>query len=163
VRVDLKAPKPKAFQKPPQTLGEHLKARRLALELFQEDAARQMGVSAATVLNWEKDKGEPLPAFWPAVLAFLGYDPRPAPQTLGERLTARRHALGWSIEKAAVALDVDPSTFGDWERGKIVLVRVHRKRLAQFLGIEEAALSEDMARAWGNAHMHRRHWPARHG
>lgn len=40
---------------------------------------------------------------------------------------------------------------GDWERGKTILYREHRARIAGFLGIDGAALSEDMARVWGRS------------
>ena len=41
---------------------------------------------------WERGETEPALAFLPAILRFLGYDPRPEPTTLAERLVAVRHA-----------------------------------------------------------------------
>jgi hypothetical protein len=61
-----------------------------------------MAVSAATVLNWEKGATEPPSAFWPAIIAFLGYDPHPMPVTLSERMTAFRRRKGLSIKKLRV-------------------------------------------------------------
>jgi DNA-binding XRE family transcriptional regulator len=36
------------------TIGEHLKACRLTLHLFQTDAAKQIGVEKTTIQNWER-------------------------------------------------------------------------------------------------------------
>jgi len=96
---------------------------------------RLPGVDAATILNWEKGRIEPPTTAYPVILPFLGYDPRRPPSTLGERLKARRGALGLSIREAAATVDADPTAFSNWERGGIVLHRKHRYRLAEFLGI----------------------------
>lgn len=56
----------------------------------------------------------------PAIVAFLGYDPRPEPQSLAERLVAFRKAKGWPQSRLANELRVDPSTLGRWERGERV-------------------------------------------
>lgn len=111
-----------------------------------------LGVSAATLLLWEKGYAEPGYRSFPAIIDFLGADPSPPPTTLGAHLKARRRALGYSIEELAQALDVDPSTAGDWERGRIVLYQIHRKRLAEFLGVPEREVVEPTSRAWGNCH-----------
>jgi transcriptional regulator with XRE-family HTH domain len=142
--------------KSPVTIGEHLKARRFDLKLHQRQVAAKLRVDTSTVLNWEKGKGKPAVSAWPAILGFLGYDPRLPPTTLPERLKATRKGLGWSIKKAARALHVDPSTVGDWERGRTVLFLEHRRRLAAFLGITEAEISSEMALAWGSAHRRNR-------
>lgn len=81
----------------PATLGEHLKKRRRELGLLQRDAAEMMGVSTDTVANWEKDKAKPVAAQFRPVLAFLGYDPTPEPQTLAERVDAKQRSLGASL------------------------------------------------------------------
>lgn len=133
-------------------MGEHLKVKRCSLKLFQRDVAQLLGVSEATLLLWEKGYAEPAYRSFPAIVAFLGTDPSPPPTTLGERLKAKRRALGFSIDELAEFLGVDPSTAGDWERGRIVLYQIHRKRLAEFLGVPEREVVEPTARAWGNCH-----------
>jgi transcriptional regulator with XRE-family HTH domain len=150
--VTLKSLRPELFPNDASTLGEHIKARRLALKLLQREAAAMLGVTTETVLHWEKGQTEPPASAYPAILAFLGYDPFPEPRTVGERLKAKRRVLGLSIEKAALVLGVDPGTLGDWEAGKTVLYREHRTRVAGFLGVDETALSGDMARAWAEKH-----------
>jgi len=116
VPVRLTALKPKGVQPPPSSLGEHIRARRLDLGLTQRAAADQLGVSASTVLNWERIKTEVPVQAVPAVVRFLGYDPFPVPTTLSERMQAKRRHMGWSIQDAAQALGVDEGTWGAWER-----------------------------------------------
>jgi transcriptional regulator with XRE-family HTH domain len=152
VRITLKALKPEKIRKPPETIGEHIRERRLTLGLFQRQAAEALGVNLFTLINWEKGYTEPPVGAYPAIVAFLGYDPFPKPEGFADRLRAKRRELGWSIRKAAKALDVDPTALSNWERGGTVLYRKHRRQLASFLGIDEGALDAQMARAWTAAH-----------
>lgn len=153
VRVTLKALRPTEFPNGPETIGEHLKARRLALGLYQRQAAERLGVTLETVLHWEKNRTEPPASVYPAIIAFLGYDPSPTPGSLSERIKAKRRALGWTIREAARQLDVDPTAWGSWEHGGLILHREHRARVAGFLGIPAGEVEEQMARAWGEKHV----------
>ena len=98
-------------------MGEHLRKRRLELRLTQAQAAEHIGVNRWTVLNWEKGHTEPPVESMPSILRWLGYDPFPEPESLPERLLAKRRAMGWSIKKAASALGVDEGTWRAWETG----------------------------------------------
>jgi len=60
----------------PKTLGEHIRKTRLDRRLQRVHVARELGVSVATVRNWEKNRTTVAPRFLPRVVAFLGYDPR---------------------------------------------------------------------------------------
>ena len=115
VPIRLKALKPKETDFEPQTLGEHVKKRRLELRLTQKQAASRLGVNPWTVLNWEKGHTVPPVESLPVILQFLGYDPFPKPESLPERLLAKRRAMGWSIKEAARQLGVDEGTWGAWE------------------------------------------------
>jgi transcriptional regulator with XRE-family HTH domain len=53
-------------------LGEHIKRCRLLRKLTQKQAAKLLGVSPFTVLNWEKNKTIPPVQTIPAILRFLG-------------------------------------------------------------------------------------------
>ena len=103
--------------------------------LMQKEVAKQLGVVPWTILNWEKAHTEPPIASIPAIVQFLGYDPFPQPETLPLLLLAKRREMGWSIKEAAEALGVDPSTWGNWERGHTILCRKHREIVAQFLDL----------------------------
>jgi transcriptional regulator with XRE-family HTH domain len=53
--VTHKCRKPKESDFEPETLGEHIRKRRLELGLSQKEAGNRFGATA-TVLHWEKDK-----------------------------------------------------------------------------------------------------------
>lgn len=114
--ICLKALKFKETDFEPQTLGEHIKKRRLSLKLYQREVAERLGVDTSTVLNWEKGLTvDPPIRLIPTILAFLGYNPFPTPITLSERMLAARRIKGWTMREAAQALGVDPCTWQTWE------------------------------------------------
>jgi transcriptional regulator with XRE-family HTH domain len=84
----------------------------------------------------------------PAILAFLGYDPFPAPTAVGERLLHARRKHGWSIREAASHLGVDSTTWYDWERGELILFRKHRTKVATLLGLDRQELADEMPGRW---------------
>ena len=92
-----------------KTLAEHLLHRRQQLGLRQCDAGAQMRVGEFTLLKWEKGT-RPFDRYWPAILSFLGYDPRPAPKTFGERIVRARQERGWGRKEAAKRLGLDEGT-----------------------------------------------------
>jgi DNA-binding transcriptional regulator YiaG len=80
------------------------------LNLLQRDVAVTLGVNEATIHNWETGNHSVSLSAWPAVLGFLGYDPRPPGRTIGERLRLHREALGLSAAAVARQWGVDPAT-----------------------------------------------------
>jgi transcriptional regulator with XRE-family HTH domain len=151
-RLVLKTLKPKELDVAPVTLGEHIKRRRLELELTQPQAAERLGVNPTTVVCWEKGKGGPSIRSFPAIFAFLSHSPYPEPATVCERLHQWRRERGRSICEAALQLGVDPTTWGDWERGKLILFRKHRMAVAQLLGLNEPELDSEMGARWNMKH-----------
>lgn len=93
IRLRGRIPRP-AYLEYPRTVGEHLKKVRLDRRLPQKDAARAMGCNPVTLLQWEKGRVAPDVRFWPAILAFLGYDPRPEPESSGGRSNGAREDEG---------------------------------------------------------------------
>jgi len=128
-----KKPKESAYPSELQTIGDHIRARRLDLRIFQKDVAKRIGVTTDTITNWEKHRSTPTLRAWPAVLLFLGYDPRPDGRTIGEKLRLRRQALGLSWAEAARIIGVDPSTLSKWEFGRRQPVGVHLEKVDRFL------------------------------
>ena len=130
------AQKPSPLPYPAQlnTLGDHLRKRRLDLGLLQQEVATQLGVAEATITNWELNHTSPEIRYISRIIAFLGYDPcdRP-PDTLGQRLMAYRQKIGLSQWKLARQLGVDPTTLGRWERGKGQASPKLRERLVSLL------------------------------
>jgi site-specific DNA recombinase len=116
-----------------KTIGDHIRRKRLSMGLRQKDAAKHLGVTAASVYNWEANKGVPEFRSMPAVIHFLGYNPLPAATTTAQQLVRRRTELGMSQKEAAQQMGVDPSTLARWERGEREPDGPCAKRIARFL------------------------------
>jgi transcriptional regulator with XRE-family HTH domain len=155
VPFKLKCRRKKDFVNDPTTVGEHLRKRRRTVGLTLKEAGRLLGVTDYTLINWEQGKTKPAPRYFPAIARFLGPDPFPETATLSECLLRKRQEMGWTIRQAATAAGVDPGTWRDWEAGKIVLYRKHRKLIARLLDLDEQALATEMRCRW-NAHHERR-------
>ena len=108
----------KGYPETPRTLGEHLRKVRLDRRLDQRKVAQVIGCSKASLLNWEKGRAEPEVRFLPAILAVIGYDPRPAAKTFAEEVRREREGRGLSQEAFARLIGVDPSTVAGWEHGR---------------------------------------------
>jgi transcriptional regulator with XRE-family HTH domain len=150
--ITLKALKPKETDFEPETLGEHVRKRRLELRLTQTQAAERLGVNPWTVLNWEKEHTEPPIESMPAIIRFLGYGLFPEPKNIPERLLAKRRAMGWSMKEAARQLGVDQRTWGDWECEQTMLYRRHRELIAGLLGLPSEEIHREMEGRWNRSH-----------
>jgi transcriptional regulator with XRE-family HTH domain len=117
----------------PQTVGDHIRKRRLGLKLHQREVAEQLGVGTTSVLNWEGNWSRPEIRYMPAIIRFLGYDPLPAANTLAERLVRHRTGLGLSQKEAAGRIGVDASTLAKWERGEREPAGGFLERVERFL------------------------------
>jgi transcriptional regulator with XRE-family HTH domain len=139
--LTLKVLRSKDYFENPQTLGQHLKKRRRELGLLQRATAEILGVSTDTVVNWEKDKTKPMPAQFRPVVALLGYDPTPEPQTLVERLEAKQRRLGASLAQVARYLGWDPGSLRRYLDGTWRISLARRATLEAFLDAENGALA----------------------
>jgi transcriptional regulator with XRE-family HTH domain len=110
--------KPATYPKQINSLGDHIRSRRLNLKLLQKQVADKIGVHETTITGWEGNATAPEIRYIPAILQFLGYDPLPTPSSLSERLATTRKALGLSQRKMAGKLGVDPATLMGWEAGR---------------------------------------------
>ena len=117
VPIKLKGLKPKDWLDEPTTIGEHLRKQRKLRGLLQKDVAAQIGCSTDSYRGWEQDRIRPSAASWAAIVRFLGFAPSRPPITLGERLKAKRRALGWSERQAADYFGWDDTTLYRCERG----------------------------------------------
>jgi transcriptional regulator with XRE-family HTH domain len=117
---ELRAARPKSINYPKEinSLGDHIRARRLDLKLLQQQVADQIGVHELTITNWESNATIPEFRYMPAIIQFLGYNPVPAASSLPEQLATARRALGLSQRKMAEKLGVDPATLMGWEAGR---------------------------------------------
>ena len=105
----------------------------MGLGLRQKDVGRFLKVDAFTVMNWEKGRTVPATRYLPRITSFLGYDPFPAPQTLGERIAAARRRLGIPRKKLARRLGVDEGALKRWEEGRMTPRGSCLAKLARFL------------------------------
>jgi transcriptional regulator with XRE-family HTH domain len=115
------------------TTGDHIRRRRLSQKLLQSQVAEMIGVDKCSICNWESNRSEPKLEYIPAILGFLGYDPRPAPDSMGAQLIHCRTARGLSQKQAAVEMGVDACTLARWERDERQPTGVYADRAAQFL------------------------------
>lgn len=131
--VIAKRPRKSAYPKSVARLGDHLRQRRLNLNLLQREAAARVGVSPTTFFNWERGRSEPSSLALPAVIRFLEYDPRSATEGVGQRLQYWRKGRGLSQENLACRLGVDPGTLSRWERGLRLPTGEHHARVLRVL------------------------------
>jgi DNA-binding transcriptional regulator YiaG len=101
----------------PQTVGDHIRRRRLGLKMLQREVAEQIGVDTTSVFKWEANTAAPEVRYMPAIIRFLGYNPLPEANGWGDRLVRHRTTLGLSQKKAALDLGVDVSTLARWNGG----------------------------------------------
>lgn len=127
-------PPPDGYPRKLETLGDHLRKRRLDLGLLQRDVAQRLGVHKGTVHNWETNRTTPPLRFVPRIVQFLGYVPYyTTPSTLGKRILTARRLLGLTQKELARQLGIDPSTLGRWEGDKGKPSRGLFERLDAFL------------------------------
>jgi transcriptional regulator with XRE-family HTH domain len=117
----------------PETVGDHIRRKRLALKMLQKDVAQQLGVDKTSVFNWEANTSKPEIRYMPAIIRFLGYNPLPEANTVAEQLIRRRTSLGILQKDAAGRLGVDPGTLAKWEQGKRDPAGVFLTRVQNFL------------------------------
>jgi transcriptional regulator with XRE-family HTH domain len=113
-RISYAFPEPESLPEP-KTLGERLLRCRLERGLLRADAARQMRVCVEALRAWEHGRTPP-DRVWPAMVAFIGFDPSPPPRSPGEHLKAARRSAGLTIKEVAKAVGCDRGTVANWER-----------------------------------------------
>ena len=111
-------PKPERYPKEINTLGDHIRTRRLDPKLLQKQVADQIEVHEQTITGWERNATVPEIRHIPAIIGFLGYDPQPPAGSIPGRLAAVRRRLGLSQWKMAANLGIDPATLMGWETGR---------------------------------------------
>ena len=126
--------KPSQYPKQINSLGDHIRARRVDLNLLQKQVADQIGVHELTITGWERNATIPEVRYMPAIIQFLRYNPLPAANSLPEHLATARKALGLSQRKMAAKLGVDPATLMGWEAGRHQPTRKSLDVIARVIG-----------------------------
>lgn len=101
---------------------------------LRSDAAAALGVDPKTWMWRERDVFAPCVSQYPAIIAYLGYEPWPAPSTLGQRLLVERRRRGLSMVQIAELAGVDDGTWRRWERDKWKLRPQSAVELSRLLG-----------------------------
>jgi transcriptional regulator with XRE-family HTH domain len=128
--------RPPGYPQAPETVGEHLKKARLDRSLWHKHLAHDFGCSISTIQNYEKGRTAPDLRHWPAILHFLGYDPRPVPTSWPERLRHAREGRGLTQGELGALLGVEQETVSRWEIAKDPprLIGRAKKAVQAFLG-----------------------------
>src|SRR5262249_6297861 len=151
--VTLKSLRRKEWDFEPQTIGEHIKKRRLELGLTQKAVARTLKVSQFSVINWERGDFQPSNvSTLHRIVKFLGYDPLPAGDSIPDLLRTKRRQMGWGQRELADHLGVDRCTVTNWELGGTILRLAHRQAVGRLLGLTERQLIEEMKQRWNANH-----------
>ena len=132
-------PQPHGMPEKLETLGDHLRRRRLELGLLQRQVAEQLGVHAGTVHHWETNRFQPRVPDMPAVVRFLGYRPTMEDTGWAARLVQARRAVGLSQKEAARQMSVVQCTLARWERGERQPAGEYVVRALRFIEAPEAA------------------------
>jgi transcriptional regulator with XRE-family HTH domain len=120
-KTELKALRPPSPDYPTvlNTLGDHIRKKRLELGLLQKDVANIIDTDTDTIWNWENNYATPYISYLPNIIKFLGYVPfNTSCNTLREKIVTSRKLLGLSQRKFALLIGIAPSTLGKWEQGK---------------------------------------------
>jgi len=136
LRFEQQISKPLPIKAPvnPQTLGEHIRKRRIELRLFQKDLAAIFNVSEDCITYWENNRSEPQIQYYPPIFGFLGYCPFEFDETTFRgRLKAYKWRNGLSNTKLGKLLDIHGSTILAWENGKSQPQQKHLEKLEMML------------------------------
>lgn len=120
-QIVLKAKKPlsPAYPKSLNTIGNHIRKRRLDLKLTQKQVAEKIGVSETSLMTWERNQHSPNLRFIPKIIEFLGYLPanyNKKPETIKEKILHYRQIAGLNQKQLAKLITIDPETLSNWER-----------------------------------------------
>jgi transcriptional regulator with XRE-family HTH domain len=125
---------PKGYILSPETLGEHIRKRRLDLGLLQIEVAKMIGVTESTMWNWEHGT-EPELRHMPKIIEFLGYVPFECPEDTIGQLRYFKRVNGLSYERLGALMGRDPEQLTDWLSGRAKPCGRNVQSLADFLNI----------------------------
>lgn len=116
VNLTLKAKRPDKRPYPKQliTYGDHLRKKRLDLNLSQPQVAKLLNVTPDSITNWELNRNTPDLIYVPKIISFLGYTPDFNENPIKKYRTEK----GISQKELAKILNIDPTTLSRIERNK---------------------------------------------
>jgi DNA-binding XRE family transcriptional regulator len=104
-----------------KTLGAHIRKKRIESGLLQKDVADILHISIDTITGWENNRSQPQLKHYPAVIAFLGYNPLETPMlSFAQSIRQYRLRHGLSIARMGRLVGVNGSTILSWEKAEHV-------------------------------------------
>ncbi len=107
----------KGFNLNPKSLGQHLRSKRLLLNLTQAQVASDLGTIREQYERWERDEITPIASFWPQLVRHLGRYPLTVTSSADWVLKARR-MNGLSQFAFGRALKVIAKNVRQWEHSE---------------------------------------------
>jgi len=98
-----------------------------------------MGLDPESLENWERNRTRIAVRFYPALIAFLGYNPLPEARTRGEAVRRQRMTLGLSAERLAMMARVYPTTVCRLETDRPRMAKHPIAAVLQVLGLSGEA------------------------
>ena len=113
-QLKAKMPNRKPYPEELVSYGDHLRKRRLDLNLSQPQVAKILKVTTESITNWELSRTKPSLTQIPKIISFLKYTP-----ILNENpIKNYRIQKGISQAELAKILQIDPTTLSRIERAK---------------------------------------------
>lgn len=130
-RLERKVAKPlRGYTPTPQTIGNHLRNRRVLLKLDQTQVAAKLEVNYRTYVFWENGDIVPRPSHYPAIIRFLGYLPFEIDRTtIAGKVRVCCLLKGVTKLQFSKMLGLEPRMLVKFERGKKALTHEVDKAL----------------------------------
>lgn len=127
-----------------ETLGDHLRVKRLDERLRQKDLGALLSVSKEAIFLWENNKTTPPVKYLPVICEYLTYCPIQPVKNFGDQFKLwRTHTLGFTLKEATEKVGIYQKTLAQIEHKNTI----NRKRvfdlLITFLESNNFKLSED--------------------
>jgi transcriptional regulator with XRE-family HTH domain len=131
--LQAKKPLPLDYPEVLETLGDHIRKKRLDLKLTKKELGRRLGADDTTIYLWETNRAKPVITHVSKIIEFLGYYPAMAsPKTIGDTIRSFRRIRGISQRRLADLTGIDFTTIGTWERGKHQPTKKKLEKLRSF-------------------------------
>ena len=111
----------------PQTIGDHIKKRRLQLKMPRTHVCGIFTIHIETLKNWERNACTPSVRHIPAIIRFLGYVPFGHDGTPGGRLAFLRECVGLTQRQVAWVTGIDAVHLWRYERNTSAPDRGYRE------------------------------------
>lgn len=131
----VKAPQKYHYNPIPETLGEHIRKKRIQERQYQSEVARIIAVDEETIYSWEGGRHPPRVHNYPRIIAYLGYYPfNHETDSIAGKLLQVRYSNGYSRKQMALILGNDTATIRRWE---LLKSSVHANRHQSIMGLWE--------------------------